>query len=62
MVRFGVWMMVFGFGSILLQTMDMHFVLLSWADEFQPLFGGVLGGLGVILALFGFGLQAGSAD
>ncbi|MFF0543357.1 hypothetical protein ACWEVD_29495 [Nocardia thailandica] len=62
MVRFGVWMMVFGFGSILLQAMDMHFVLLAWADDYQPLFGGALGGLGVIVALFGFGLASSSAD
>ncbi|QLY31313.1 hypothetical protein [Nocardia huaxiensis] len=54
MLRLGIWIMIFGFGSIALQAMDMHFVILAWADEMQPYFGIFLGFVGVLVALISF--------
>ncbi|RDI64334.1 hypothetical protein [Nocardia pseudobrasiliensis] len=53
MVRIGIWLAVLGFGSLLLQQLDMHFIILAWADEMQPWFGIVLGAAGLLVALGG---------
>ncbi|MEV0248815.1 hypothetical protein AB0H76_19590 [Nocardia sp. NPDC050712] len=36
----------------------MHFLILAWADDMQPLFGIGLGALGVVVALAGGVLAA----
>ena len=56
MLRIGVWMMVFGFGSLLLALVDAQFILLAWADKLQPWFGtflGTAGALIIVAALIG---------
>ncbi|MFI5777342.1 hypothetical protein [Nocardia sp. NPDC051570] len=53
MVRIGIWLAILGFGSLLLQQLDMHFMILAWADSMQPWFGIVLGAIGVLIALGG---------
>ncbi|WP_067701095.1 hypothetical protein [Nocardia jejuensis] len=62
MIRIGVWMVVLGFGSLLLQKANMHFIILSWADDMQPVFGIALGLAGVVVALIGAGVQTGQRN
>ncbi|MET9490241.1 hypothetical protein [Nocardia sp. NPDC006630] len=52
MARWGFWLMVLGFGSLLLRRENREFLVLAWADPIQPVFGVVLGliGVGVLLA------------
>ena len=48
-MRIGIIFAVLGFGSLLLEQFDREFVLLSWADDMQPVFGIVLGLVGLVL-------------
>ena len=49
MMRIGVLCAVLGFGTIILEQFDYEFRILSWASEMQPLFGIVLGLVGLAL-------------
>jgi hypothetical protein len=53
MLRLGAVLALFGFGSAVLYFMDRHIAMLAWADEWQPSFGLILGGVGVVLLLIG---------
>ncbi|MGV9413743.1 hypothetical protein ACWDOP_27915 [Nocardia sp. NPDC003693] len=58
MIRIGLWLIVLGFGSVLLQVLDMQFVILTWADDVQPVAGLAIGTLGLIIALVGAALPS----
>ncbi|KDN19305.1 hypothetical protein [Amycolatopsis rifamycinica] len=49
MMRIGVLCAVLGFGTIVLEQFDYEFRILSWASDMQPLFGIVLGLVGLAL-------------
>lgn len=49
MVQIGILLIILGFGSLILEQFDMEFRLLSWAYDMQPVFGIVLGLIGVAL-------------
>ncbi len=49
LTRFGVLFAVLGFGSLLLEQMDMEFRLIAWASDMQPFFGFVLGLVGLLM-------------
>ncbi|WP_194817271.1 hypothetical protein [Nocardia sp. XZ_19_385] len=53
MVQIGIWLAILGFGSLILEQMNMEFIILSWADDMQPVFGIGLGVIGVLVALAG---------
>ncbi|MFI9508729.1 hypothetical protein [Nocardia sp. NPDC052566] len=53
MTRIGIWLAIFGFGSLLLNTINYHFIILAWADDMQPVFGIALGVVGVLVAIAG---------
>ncbi|GHG24233.1 MULTISPECIES: hypothetical protein [Amycolatopsis] len=59
MMRIGVLCAVLGFGTIILEQFDYEFRILSWASDMQPLFGIVLGLVG--LALIGGSVALGRA-
>lgn len=48
MVRASITLMVLGFGSALLNLIEVHFIILAWADGIQPWFGLALGAVGVL--------------
>ncbi|MEU0542637.1 hypothetical protein ABZ319_22455 [Nocardia sp. NPDC005978] len=58
MIRIGLWLIVLGFGSVLLQVLDLNFVVLTWADDAQPVTGLAIGTLGLIIALVGAALPS----
>lgn len=49
MVRIGALLIVFGFGSLILESMNMEFRILTWARDMQPGFGIIVGIVGVLL-------------
>ena len=49
MMRIGILCTVLGFGSLILEQFDYEFTLISWASDMQPVFGIVLGLVGVAL-------------
>lgn len=49
MIRLGVVLALFGFGSALLHFTSVQFTLLMWAEPMQPALGLVLGGAGVVV-------------
>ncbi|OXM62670.1 hypothetical protein [Amycolatopsis vastitatis] len=49
MLRIGILFTVLGFGSLILEQFDYEFTLISWASDMQPVFGIVLGLVGVAL-------------
>ena len=49
MLRLGVLFTVLGFGSLLMELTDRQFVLLMWAEDFQPAIGIVVGIIGLAL-------------
>ncbi|MEU5260945.1 hypothetical protein [Amycolatopsis sp. NPDC021455] len=49
MMRIGILFTVLGFGSLILEQFDYEFTLISWATDMQPVFGIVLGLVGVAL-------------
>ena len=53
MVRIGVLLIVFGVGSLLLPMFDLQFRLMSLLDDYQPVAGIVLAGIGAILVVLG---------
>lgn len=55
MILLGVVLMVVGFGSLILQPMDLGF--LDWAEDVQPALGLVVGLLGVVLVVSGIALR-----
>lgn len=57
MLQIGILLIIFGFGSVLLETVNMEFRLLSWADDMQPAFGIVLGLVGIALVAGGIALS-----
>lgn len=48
MVRASITLMVLGFGSALLNLIEVHFIILAWADGMQPWVGLALGAVGVL--------------
>ncbi|MEV0763757.1 hypothetical protein [Nocardia sp. NPDC050435] len=62
MIQIGIWLAIFGFGSLVLQQLDMHFLILAWADDMQPVFGIALGAAGVLVALAGAVAASQKAD
>ncbi|MFB9908407.1 hypothetical protein [Allokutzneria oryzae] len=55
MLRFGLALVLLGFGSVALsQYSDRQFVVLMWAEPMQPVLGFVVGGLGVALVVASF--------
>ena len=61
MTRIGTILAIAGFGSLLLMLMNMHFVLLAWADPMQPAFGIGVGIIGVIVLVAGLARDRQSA-
>jgi hypothetical protein len=55
--RIGGLLVVLGFGSLVLNQMDYEFTLLSWATDYQPGIGVVIGIVGVALIAVGLVLQ-----
>lgn len=57
MKNVGVWLMVFGFGSIALNFMGMEFRILMWIDNWGPAVGwgirAALAIVGVVLFVLG---------
>jgi len=49
MIRLGLVLALFGFGSALLHFTSVQFRLLMWAEPMQPTLGIALGGAGVLL-------------
>ncbi|MEV6274039.1 hypothetical protein [Nocardia sp. NPDC051832] len=61
-MQIGIWLAILGFGSLILEQMNMEFIILSWADDMQPVFGIGLGVAGVLLALAGGVASAQKSD
>ena len=61
MMRIGVLCAVLGFGTIVLEQFDYEFRILSWASDMQPLFGIVLGLVGLALIGGSVALKRGKA-
>jgi hypothetical protein len=55
--RIGGLLIVLGFGSLILNQFDYEFTLLSWATDYQPGIGIVIGIIGVALVAVGLVLQ-----
>lgn len=51
MIQIGILLIVLGFGSLILENLDMEFRLMSWASDMQP-------AAGIIVGLIGIGLIA----
>jgi hypothetical protein len=49
LARIGVLFTLLGFGSLILEQMDMEFRILAWAEDIQPTFGLVLGAVGLTM-------------
>ena len=47
-------LILFGFGSLILEQFGMQFKLLAWAQNFQPWLGIVLGVVGIVLVALSF--------
>jgi hypothetical protein len=57
MLRLGILLTVLGFGSLLMELTDRQFVLLMWAEDYQPAIGIIVGIVG--LALIGVNVVRG---
>lgn len=55
--RIGGLLAVLGFGSLVLNQMDYEFTILSWATDYQPGIGIVIGIVGVALIAVGAIMQ-----
>ncbi|OXM49814.1 hypothetical protein [Amycolatopsis alba] len=53
MQRLAFLFILLGFGSVALTYTDRQFVLLMWAEDYQPVLGIVVGVLGVALLVAG---------
>ena len=53
MIQIGVLLLIFGVGSLLLPMFDMQFRLMSILDDFQPVAGILVAGLGALLIILG---------
>jgi hypothetical protein len=62
MARIGIFLIVIGFGSLVLNAFDYEFVILSWATPYQPLMGIGIGIIGVAVTLISFLLGRQSAE
>ena len=51
MRSFGVLLIILGFGSLVLRAMGRVFVVLEWADPYQPWVGIGVGVLGLIIVI-----------
>ncbi len=53
MTRIGIWLIIFGVGSFLLNLLNMEFILLMWIDSWGPTVGllirGGLVAVGIVL-------------
>jgi hypothetical protein len=49
MTRLAILFIVLGFGSLILNLFNMEFVVLSWADNYQPWAGVGLGVVGILI-------------
>ncbi|MFL6145325.1 MAG: hypothetical protein ACJ72N_26135 [Labedaea sp.] len=50
-MRFGVFLMIIGFGSSILHFTGYQFRLVGWAEEWQPGLGIAIGGTGILVAV-----------
>jgi hypothetical protein len=50
MIRFGVLLVVLGFGSVLFHYTDYQFRVLMWAEDMQPALGSAVGVAGLLLS------------
>ena len=58
MLRFGIALILLGFGSMALsQYSDRQFVILMWAEPMQPALGIGVGVLGIVLLVLGLVLN-----
>ena len=57
LLRIGGLLTVLGFGSLVLDLMNMEFTLLSWAEDYQPTLGIIMGIAGVALVVVALVLQ-----
>ncbi|MFJ4099023.1 hypothetical protein [Amycolatopsis japonica] len=53
MQRLAFLFILLGFGSVALTYTDRQFILLMWAEDYQPVLGIVVGVLGVVLLVAG---------
>jgi hypothetical protein len=51
MVRVSITLMVLGYGSVLLNLINIHFIILAWADNMQPWAGLIIGTIGLLFLL-----------
>jgi hypothetical protein len=54
MVRIGIFLIVIGFGSLVLNSFNYEFVILSWATPYQPMIGVGIGIIGIAVTLISF--------
>lgn len=57
MIGFGVLLIIFGVGSLILPHFDVQFRLMSLLDDVQPVAGIVVAALGVLLLVLGLRKQ-----
>ncbi|MGQ0839746.1 hypothetical protein [Actinokineospora sp.] len=55
-------LMVIGFGSVLLGFTDFQFTIVSWAEPWQPAAGLAIGGVGVLIAVLLVAFQKNPAE
>jgi hypothetical protein len=51
MARLALFLIVLGFGSLVLDLFNMEFRILAWAEDYQPWAGIGIGVLGVLIIL-----------
>ncbi len=49
----GVFMIIIGFGSLILEQFGLQFKVLAWADPYQPWVGILLGVIGIAIVVLG---------
>lgn len=54
MSSIGFFLILIGFGSLILERFGMTFKILFWADPYQPWVGLIAGIIGIILVAAGF--------
>ena len=57
MIGFGVLLIIFGIGSLILPQFNLQFRLMSLLDDVQPIAGIVVAAIGVLLVVLGLRKQ-----
>jgi hypothetical protein len=57
LLRIGGLLTLLGFGSLVLNLMNREFTLLSWAEDYQPTLGLIMGIAGVALIVIALVVQ-----